>query len=92
MASGRGDLDKTFRGMNGLIDALIHVTSNHRVTSFTGRTATGTVHVHVKGSYLGTAIEIIGYYEDKYARHDAQWLSARRRARSPRPSVSTRST
>lgn len=84
---GRAALDTTFRGMEGLIDYLIHLTSNHRISDFDGDRATGTVHVHVLGSYLGTDLQVLGYYTDDYVKQHGGWLFARRQLVEIAPSV-----
>jgi hypothetical protein len=87
LSDGRPAIDATFRGMDGLIDFLAHLTSNHRIGTYDTDSAAGTVHVHVLGSYQGAGLEVLGYYEDDYVKQHGQWLFARRRLVEIAPSV-----
>ena len=58
---------------------LLHVTSNHRITAFTGDTASATSHLLVEGEYNDVPIKVIGYYADDYRKIDGEWLIQNRK-------------
>ncbi|TAM62843.1 nuclear transport factor 2 family protein [Mycobacterium sp.] len=88
LCEGRAAIHNFFCGMaDSSLEFLIHLGGNHQLTSYTGHSASGTSHLHVKGIFGGRSIEILGYYADEYEKYHDEWLLRHRRLVEIAPSV-----
>jgi hypothetical protein len=73
--TGRKEIHELFCSMAAAnLAFLLHVTSNHQITAFTGDTAAATSHLLVEGEYNDVPIRVRGYYADEYVKVDGTWL------------------
>jgi hypothetical protein len=88
LCEGRAAIHQFFCSMaQADLEYVVHINGSHSIMAFTGDTASAAVHLHVRGRFNGSDIEILGYYADDYVKAGGEWLFKHRKLIEIAPST-----
>lgn len=80
LCAGREAIDAAFGALAAAdVRYVVHINGAHHIATFTGDSASGTLHLHAELMVGDRRVTVFGYYADEYVKVNGRWRFARRK-------------